>query len=228
MADNIDITEGSGKTIATDDVSNAHYQRIKVDLGADGLASPLVRGQQNKAGSLPVTLASDEDAIVLGAGTAEIGKLAAGTAAIGKLAANDGVDIGDVDVASQPARVKTTDTITAALDTAALMNNTTALTPKFAVINATTNGNNTIVAAVTDKKIRVLSYSIVADAAVGVAFEDGAGGSDLSGQMAFAANGGIQVAFSPLGHFETASNTLLNLETDAVANVRGHLTYVEV
>ena len=41
-------------------------------------------------------------AVVLGAGTAEFGKLAAGTAAIGKLAANSGVDIGDVDVTSLP------------------------------------------------------------------------------------------------------------------------------
>lgn len=157
-----------------------------------------------------------------------VGALPAGSNAIGKLAANSGVDIGDVDVTSQPARDNATDTITASLDTNAIMNDTTACTPKYAVINATVNGNNTIVAAVSGKKIRVLSYSIVADAAVGVAFEDGAGGSELSGQMAFAANGGISVPFSPVGHFETTANTLLNLETDAAANVRGHLCYIEV
>ena len=123
---------------------------------------------------------------------------------------------------------RTTDNVGAALATDALMDDTTALTPKFAVINATTNGDNTIVAAVVGKKIRVLAYSIVADAAVGVAFEDGAGGSELSGQMAFAANGGISVPFSPVGHFETTANTLLNIETDAAANVRGHISYIEV
>jgi hypothetical protein len=41
-----------------------------------------------------------EHLAVLGAGTAEIGKLAAGTAVIGKLGANSGTDIGDVDVTS--------------------------------------------------------------------------------------------------------------------------------
>lgn len=157
-----------------------------------------------------------------------VASLPAGTNAIGKLAANSGVDIGDVDVTSQPARDRTTDNQGVALQTDAIMNDTTALTPKFKVINATTNGDNTIVAAVAAKKIRVLSYSLVADAAVGVAFEDGAGGTELSGQMAFAANGGISVPFSPVGHFETTANTLLNIETDAVANVRGHLCYVEV
>ena len=61
--------------------------------------------------------------VILGAGTAEIGKLAAGTASIGtvilgtgsaqigKLAANSGVDIGDVDVTSLPALPAGTNTI---------------------------------------------------------------------------------------------------------------------
>ena len=116
----------------------------------------------------------------------------------------------------------------AGLDTVRLWNGTTALTPKFAAINATTNGDNTIIAAVAAKKLRVLAYALVADAAVGVAFEDGAGGTELSGQMAFAANGGISVPFNPVGWFETTANTLLNIETDAAANVRGHIVYVEV
>lgn len=35
MADNVDITEGSGTTIKTDDVSGVHYQYVKI---ADGTA----------------------------------------------------------------------------------------------------------------------------------------------------------------------------------------------
>lgn len=41
MADNIAITAGTGTTIATDDVGGAHYQRIKLDVGADGAALPV-------------------------------------------------------------------------------------------------------------------------------------------------------------------------------------------
>jgi len=52
------------------------------------------------SGDVPVTLAGE--AVVLGAGTAEIGKLAAGVASIGVLGANSGVDIGDVDVLTLP------------------------------------------------------------------------------------------------------------------------------
>lgn len=60
MADNVPITPGSGATIATDDVSGVQYQRIKLDLGGDGATSPLVRGQQSAANSLPVALAADQ------------------------------------------------------------------------------------------------------------------------------------------------------------------------
>lgn len=42
MADNVAISEGSGKTIATDDVSGVQYQRIKMDVGGDGASVPLV------------------------------------------------------------------------------------------------------------------------------------------------------------------------------------------
>lgn len=64
MADNVNITEGSGVAIAADDVSSVLYQRIKVDLGADGAASPLVRGAQTAANSIPVTTATDDPTAV--------------------------------------------------------------------------------------------------------------------------------------------------------------------
>jgi hypothetical protein len=105
---------------------------------------------------------------------------------------------------------------------------TTALTPKFAVIDVASSGDNTILAAVNPKKIRVLSYVLVASAAVTVRFESGASGTALTGQMQLAANGGVVAPYNPLGHFETASNTLLNLELSGANSVDGHLTYVEV
>ncbi len=39
MADNTTYTEGSGITIATDDISNIHHQRVKVEYGPDGTAT---------------------------------------------------------------------------------------------------------------------------------------------------------------------------------------------
>lgn len=155
--------------------------------------------------------------------------LSAGTNAIGKLAANSGVDIGDVDVTSQPARVATTDTITAKLATDAIQNGTTALTPKFAVIAASSSGNNTLISAVTDKKIRVLAYNLIGNGAVNAKFQSGASGTDLTGlKYIAAAGGGICAPFNPVGWFETASNALLNLNLSGAVAVGGELVYVEV
>lgn len=45
MADNVIINPGSGgETIATDDVGGVQYQRIKLDVGGDGLALPIANG----------------------------------------------------------------------------------------------------------------------------------------------------------------------------------------
>ncbi|WP_374312434.1 hypothetical protein [Dongia sp.] len=129
---------------------------------------------------------------------------------------------------STQARAATVDSIAAKLATDAIMNGTTALTPKFAIIDAATSGDNTLVAAVSGKKIRVLSCVLVAAGAVNARFESGAGGTALSGQMNLTTNSGFTLPFSPVGWFETAAATLLNLELSGAVSVDGCLVYVEV
>ena len=137
MADNVAVTEGSGKDVATDEIqvdgshTQGQVQFMKlVDGTLNGTGSIRVN-QAAKANALTIAPASDiSDATYIGdikfgeslpAGTNAIGKLAAnsgvdigdvtltaGTAAIGKLAANSGVDIGDVDVTSVIAGVGAT------------------------------------------------------------------------------------------------------------------------
>lgn len=41
MADNIDVTPGTGKTVATDDVGGVQYQVVKLDVGGNGASSPV-------------------------------------------------------------------------------------------------------------------------------------------------------------------------------------------
>ena len=95
-----------------------------------------------------------------------------------------------------------------------------------AVIDHASSGDNTIVAAVAGKKIRVISYVIVAAGAVTVRFESGASGTALTGQMSLAANGGVVSGYDPGGCFDDcATNTLLNLELGGAVSVDGHLSY---
>ena len=50
MADNINVTQGSGKTIAADEISSVLHQRVKVQYGVDGSATDV-----SSSAPLPVT-----------------------------------------------------------------------------------------------------------------------------------------------------------------------------
>src|SRR5689334_5561236 len=76
MADNVNVTEGSGKIIATDDVGGVQYQRVKVTWGPDGTGNdtdvatgkPMpvqLRGSDgtDRSNSLPVSVAAGATAI---------------------------------------------------------------------------------------------------------------------------------------------------------------------
>lgn len=119
--------------------------------------------------------------------------------------------------------------VQSSLETGSIYNGTSALTPKFAAIAASTSGNNTLVLAVSGKKIRVLAYNLIGSAAVNAKFQSGAAGTDLTGlKYIAAAGGGICAPFNPVGWFETGINTLLNLNLSGAVAIGGELVYVEV
>jgi hypothetical protein len=118
--------------------------------------------------------------------------------------------------------------VVAALDSATMQSGNDEVTPKFAIIDAATSGDNTLVSAVASKKLRVLSAFMVAAGAVNARFESGAGGTALTGQMNLTTNRGFVLPFNPVGWFETAANTLLNLELSGAVSVDGSLVYIEV
>lgn len=55
MADNVNITPGSGIVIRTDDVGGVMYQYVKLDVGGDGISKPVIQGGSD---GLPVDLLS--------------------------------------------------------------------------------------------------------------------------------------------------------------------------
>lgn len=204
MADNVSITAGSGTNVATDDIGGVHYQRVKVALGADGSATDAATGSGTASSStLRVVLASDSPGVTT-----------AGQAVMS---------------ASLPVVIASNQSAVAvAHDTAAISSNGTALTPKFAAIAASSSGNNTLVAAVTSKKVRVLALNLISNGTVNVKVQSGASGTDLTGLWYLVANAGLVLPFNPVGWFETGSNTLLNLNLSAAIAVGGSLVYVEV
>ena len=99
---------------------------------------------------------------------------------------------------------------------------------KRAVIDAASIGDNTLVAAVTGKKIRVYQVVLIAGGTTTVRFESAAGGTALTGQLNLVANVGFSTGWCPAGHFQTLAGELLNLELSAAVTVDGWLIYAEV
>ena len=99
---------------------------------------------------------------------------------------------------------------------------------KRAAIDAASSGDNTLVAAVTGKKIRVLALAItMTGTAVTIRFDDGAGGTALTGLMQPTQGQTVTLPFNPVGWFETSAATLLNLELGGAQSVDGVLVYIE-
>lgn len=103
----------------------------------------------------------------------------------------------------------------------------TVYTVKRAVINASANGDNTVVAAVAGKKLVVLEYGYVTGGTVQVKWRSATAGTDLSGAKPFAANGGEVRPYSPVGWVETVAGQALVLNLNAAVQVGGELSYIE-
>lgn len=98
---------------------------------------------------------------------------------------------------------------------------------KRAIISGTA-GDVSVIAAVTGKKFRVLSFYVRQSAAGTVRFESAAGGTALTGVMVTTtADLAIECAFNPFGHFETTVSEALSIEAGTGA-VMGWLTYQEI
>jgi hypothetical protein len=95
-------------------------------------------------------------------------------------------------------------------------------------VNATSDGDNEIVAAKSGVKIQVISYALVVDVAGTVSLQDTAGTPTIHAQFPLAANGGVSYAGDTLSPaFTTDVGTGVEINNPAGTNTFGHLTYVE-
>lgn len=93
----------------------------------------------------------------------------------------------------------------------------------FGAISVSSGTTELVPAQDDNQRIKVCSYAVVAAASATVKFSDG---SDLTGPMSFAANGGISAAgqaSSPW--FATDGGAALSIVTTG-GNVDGHFSYV--
>jgi hypothetical protein len=101
---------------------------------------------------------------------------------------------------------------------------------KFVVIDTAVSGNTTLVAAVPNRKIRVVSYLITAHNPVDVYFSS-SGTTALTGVMPLTkhfslfSGGGAQTPSGLTAQFETRTGESLVLHLASSVQTVGHLTY---
>jgi hypothetical protein len=113
----------------------------------------------------------------------------------------------------------------------------TVLVPKFARLSTASTGNQAIVAAVSGKKIRVLSMNVMATASTNAVWIND-GTADLHGTTSYkipldvtgaTGAGGFVLPFNQLGWFETAANNRpININLGSANGITAIVTYVEV
>lgn len=89
-------------------------------------------------------------------------------------------------------------------------------------VDVSASGDNTLVAAVAGKRIRVLSMAVVAAGSVSVTFKSGS--TDLTGAMSLSQGVPLE-SVSGWGAFQTAAGEALVLNLSGAVQTSGWLTY---
>lgn len=92
---------------------------------------------------------------------------------------------------------------------------------------AAASGDQTILSAISGKKIKVLGYVLVSDTGTALRWESG-GSTNISGNMTVAANGGVSAAPTEWGWMTTLDGESLVLNVGTASTVGGHVTYAIV
>lgn len=99
--------------------------------------------------------------------------------------------------------------------------------PLYAAISASTSGDNTVVAATSGFRIRVIKCSYVCASAVVVTWKSSVAGA-ISGPESYAANGGMSEPYCPAGIMQTAIGEGLVINLGGNVSVGGKMTYILV
>lgn len=118
--------------------------------------------------------------------------------------------------------------VTNELESSAMRIGGVQVTPKFVYeAVAASDTDEEIIAAVTSKKLRILSLVLIAGGtATDVTFESST--TTTKFKVTVGANGGVVLPFNPVGWFETAAGESLTVTTGAGSTIQITATYIEV
>lgn len=91
-------------------------------------------------------------------------------------------------------------------------------------VDFSASGDNTVIAGVVNKTIRVFRMFFVCSAATSITIKNGAG-TNLTGAMAMSANGGFTLDFQNEAWFHTSASNAFILNQTGTAQVSGRVYY---
>ena len=97
--------------------------------------------------------------------------------------------------------------------------------PSYVSVNATADGDNEIIAAVSGKRIMVLGYMLAGTTTGTVALQDTAGSPVVHARIRVGADGSGAAYGGPAPAFTTASGTGVEISNPTGNDTFGHLTY---
>jgi len=95
-------------------------------------------------------------------------------------------------------------------------------------LDATSSGNTQVVAAITSKKIRVISYLVTNEGASTIKINFQSSTTEITASHMLATDGGGHTRYNYGGLFQTASGEALNLNLSASGTVAVTVEYEEV
>jgi hypothetical protein len=232
MVDNVAVTEGAGKTIATDDVGGRQHQLVKPKFGANNTVTDVsVNAGAADAGTQRTTLASDDPAVaLLGTIDTDTSNIAGwdetGRAAVNLVASQVGVAANRGDAGANTVRMAIADNDRIHGPSAPVINSYT-----DAAINSVT-GNDQVLVAAPGVNIQIWVYGIFLITNTDdttVLLEDSTPTTKM-GTVEIDDAGGF--VLPPSGHFnmpwfKCATNTALRADV-AVGSVSGVVVYALV
>jgi len=210
----VEVSSGSSQT-----VNLVAGSSIEVSLAAGSTLAATIAGNSTAIISTVSAIrvkSTANQTVALAAGSSLVASLTAGTTLAATISGNSTavISTGIVRVIGDVSRVTA---------------GSTALTVQYANISLTTAvTGQTIVSSGNNQTIRVLAWNVVCPTTTVLTWFSGStDGSTLAGPYSFAANGGISVGYSPVGHFETAADVDLVLKSASTSLVGGNIVYVQ-
>jgi hypothetical protein len=96
----------------------------------------------------------------------------------------------------------------------------------FATINISSSGDNTVIAGVSGKIIKIYRMLMLANSSASITFKDGASTS-LTGPMLFGGSGGMVLDFQEEPWFTTSATNDFIVNLSSAVQVSGSIYYIQ-